>query len=123
LNASGLLMRKERPFRRGQRAPGNVPVTAGQTLAEDQFNRYYIRAVCLLALARGISSVVAYRAQRVSEPRPMSRSVIGRSFEPKTILDDVRVNQEETIHGMPGGANSGVSVCLPDSYATLSGSV
>jgi hypothetical protein len=40
-----------------------VPANAARTIAAEEFNRYYIRAVCRLALKWGISHLEVYRAR------------------------------------------------------------
>src|SRR5262249_49729139 len=39
-----------------------VPVTAAETLAEGEFNRYYMRGLCRRAIDSGIPRLVVYRA-------------------------------------------------------------
>jgi hypothetical protein len=54
-----------------------VPVTAADTFAEGEFNRFYARAVCSRAIADGIPHVVVYRGKEVVTPRPASTALIG----------------------------------------------
>ncbi len=89
---------------------------AAEMLAEGEFNRFYIRAVCLAALQSGEKHVIAYRAKAVARPRPDSEDAIGTEIDAQALLDDLRTNQGgDTIYGLPGGPNSGLSVCLPTS--------
>lgn len=88
-----------------------VPVTANETLAEGEFNRFYARGLCLRALKDGIPSVVVYRARHSDHPRPQSESMIGKSFSPRALLDDLRSsNGVEPALGVPPGPNSGISI-------------
>ncbi len=90
-----------------------VPVTAPATLAEGEFNRYYIRAICARAIDEKISSVIAYRARFSSTPRPESEAKIGHPYDPKFLLADLRSSPgEEPQCGFPG-PNSGLSIQLP----------
>jgi len=93
-----------------------VPYTAAETLAEGEFNRFYIRGLCLRALAEGIAKVVVYRAKSVSDPRPESLRLIGRPVDAEALLNDLRIHsgEEEPAMKVPGGPNSGLSVQLPD---------
>jgi hypothetical protein len=91
-----------------------VPETAGIMLAEGEFNRFYVRGLCLRAIDEGIDRLVIYRAKAVEEPRPDSNRRIGRSVNPRTLLDDLRRNAGvDTALGIPPGPNSGLSVKLP----------
>ena len=91
-----------------------VPVNANEVLAEGEFNRYYVRALCLVALERGVSSLVVYRARESSNPRSISIQMIGTSIEPRALLDDLRINiGVDTALKLPPGPNSGLSVKLP----------
>lgn len=91
-----------------------VPVTAPETLAEDQFNRYYIRALCIRAVADGIRELVVYRAKQVASPRPESEMRIGDRVDATALLSDLRTNRwVDTALGLPPGPNSGLSLRLP----------
>jgi hypothetical protein len=91
-----------------------VPVTAPDTLAEGEFNRFYIRGLCRLALEEGVSELVIYRAKQVSSPRPESQAKVGTKVEAQALLNDLRVHQGvDTALGLPAGPNSGLSVKLP----------
>ncbi len=91
-----------------------VPITAPETMAEGEFNRFYARGLCRPAIAEGIDSVVVYRAKEVANARPESVALIGQSLPAKQLLDDVRANPGKDIPlGLPPGPNSGLSVKLP----------
>ena len=114
IRIGGLLKATEtRNTKRGPVA-ARVPVTASETLAEGEFNRYYIRAVCRAAIDAGQAEVVIYRAKYVEQPRPDSESRIGRTMNAKALLDDLRqasVTVDAALK-MPPGPNSGLSVRL-----------
>jgi len=91
-----------------------VPVTAPETLAEGEFNRFYIRGLCRRAEQEGIASLVVYRAKHVENPRPESERKIGSSISAQSLLNDLRNNIGiDTALGLPAGPNSGLSVKLP----------
>src|SRR5262245_52245434 len=48
---------------KGGYTTARVPVTAADTLAEGEFNRFYARALCRRAILDGISDLVVYRAK------------------------------------------------------------
>jgi len=92
----------------------HVPVTAHETLAEGEFNRFYVRALCRRAIAEGIPRLEFYRAKEVSEPRPESFQKIGLLMDPEVVLIDVRASiGVETALGMPQGPNSGLTLRTP----------
>ena len=89
-----------------------VPENAHETLAEGEFNRYYIRGFCRKALSEGLQ-VEVYRAKQVKNPRVKSQALIGKILDPEELLNDLRVNiGVNTASGVPGGPNSGLSVRL-----------
>jgi len=88
---------------------------AHEMLAEGEFNRFYIRAVCLRAIEDGIAKVIVYRAKHVEQPRPESEAKIGQSVLAHSLLDDLREHiGVDTALGLPSGPNSGLSVNLPE---------
>jgi DNA repair photolyase len=93
----------------------SVPETAAQTLAESEFNRYYIRALCRRALDDGIAELVVYRAKPVQQPRPQSEALLETTVDPTTLLADLRrhTGDQPPDLGIPGGPNSGLTVRLP----------
>ncbi|KZD24146.1 hypothetical protein [Tardiphaga robiniae] len=93
-----------------------VPVNAAQMLAESEFNRYFVRGLCLRAMDEGIPRLEVYRAKQVSQPRPESESKIGLLVDPQTVLIDVRASQSngvETALGIPPGPGSGITIRIP----------
>jgi len=91
-----------------------VPVTAPATLAEGEFNRFYIRGLCLKATSEDIPYLIAYRARYSANPRQESEAIIGKKFDPQQLLDDLRSTTGlDTVLGLPPGPNSGLSVTIP----------
>lgn len=91
-----------------------VPRNAAETIANDAFNRYYIRALCRVALEDGIEALIIYRAKPVEVPRPESEELVETAVDPVSLLHDLRSHTgEEPGLGVPGGPNSGLSVRLP----------
>lgn len=89
-----------------------VPITAADTFAEGEFNRFYARALCLAAIETGVPSLQIYRAKPVAVPRPESEAKIGTLIDPKVLLQDLRIHQGmDTALGL-AGPNSGLSVRL-----------
>lgn len=87
---------------------------AHEMLAEGEFNRFYIRALCLRAIEDGVPEVVVYRAKWVERPRPESEPKIGQRIRAVALLEDLRQHVGiDTALGLPPGPNSGLSVELP----------
>jgi len=91
-----------------------VPVTAPQTMAEGEFNRFYARGLCLRAIATGIPALQVYRAKEVENPRFVSVALIGQMLPAEPLLKDLRNSiGTDTAFGLPPGPNSGLCVRLP----------
>lgn len=84
---------------------------AHQLLAEGEFNRFFMRGICLKAIEIGAPAVVGYRARGSENPRAESLAIVGKKFEPREFLDRLRsAIGADTPFGYPGSANSGLSV-------------
>lgn len=91
-----------------------VPFNAHETIAESNFSRFYLRAVCLFAKAKGVNELVGYRAMEVQQPRPGSEEKIGMLFPVDRTLDDLRRTMDGNPQwGMPPGVGSGILARLP----------
>lgn len=97
-----------------------VPVDAARRLGRTEFNRYYIRGICLRANAHGTNSVVVYRAHGAAAPRSGSQDMVGREHSAPRILANIRGSQGMDTETGLGRVNSGISVrcgcltCLGD---------
>lgn len=92
-----------------------VPVTAADTLAEGEFNRYYIRSLCRRGQEQNKYDLVVYRAKEVTDPRLASESKIGEVISAHQLLADLRESiGVDTVLGLPPGPNSGLSIRLVD---------
>lgn len=88
-----------------------VPVTAPETLAEGEFNRFYARGLCVSVLASGGTEVEVYRGKEVQKPRAQSQAMIGCRVLAQQLLDDLRTSQGvEPALGLPPGPNSGLTI-------------
>ncbi len=113
----GRLNSHEKPRRLKSGEYSKPPVmrsNAHEMLAEGEFNRFYIRALCLRAIEDGIAEVTVYRAKAVQNPRSESERRIGQPVEVEALLHDLRTHPGvDTALGLPPGPNSGLSVRLP----------
>lgn len=90
--------------------PRKVPKDAHTKLAEGEFNRFYIRALCMKAIEDNFELEVN-RAKDVRNARSTSQELIGQTVDPKQTLEDLRKNiGKYTSSGIPGGPNSGLSI-------------
>ena len=114
IRSRGLLNATEQRQRpKGGYSTASVPVNAPETLAEGEFNRFYIRALCRRAIDDGVDTVKIYRAKTVATPRSESQAIIGQRIDATALLHDLRTNQGvNTSLGLPPGPNSGLSVRL-----------
>ncbi len=89
-----------------------MPYNQNIMLAEGEFNRFYIRALCRIAISNGCKLKI-YRAKLSSSPRIESERKIGSFIDPEQLLWDLRNNVgTDTALGLPPGPNSGLSVEL-----------
>lgn len=94
----------------------NIPHSA-QMLAEGEFNRYYIRGLCMRAKRDSIVELEIYRGKEVRTPRPESEAKIGTMVAVGDLLAALRSNDfvtvEESAFGVPSGPNSGLTAKIP----------
>ncbi|MFO0937845.1 MAG: hypothetical protein U0798_15180 [Gemmataceae bacterium] len=114
--SQGLLNTQEARFgKNGTTTWAKVPYTAAETLADGEFNRYYVRAICLAALKiNPDAEVEVYRAKQVSNARSESQNKIGTKVKAAQLLEDLRKSSRnlDSFLGIPAGPNSGLSVKL-----------
>lgn len=97
----------------GGQTTAKIPEMATRMLAEGDFNRYYMRAVCLRAIDEGRQVVEVYRARLSLEPRPESAELEGRRLSAQAVLDQLRgLTSDEPAAAPLGRPNSGLSVRL-----------
>lgn len=97
----------------------SVPVTAADTLAEGEFNRFYVRGLCRRNLQDRDGQLVVHRAKTVAQPRPESEALIGTNPDAQRLLSDLRTNiGVEPALGVPKGPNSGLSVKIIKALTT-----
>jgi hypothetical protein len=114
LNAKGCLKALEPRTTRGRTTMVKVPYTAAETLAEGEFNRFYLRAIAIRAQQDGVQDLIIYRAKDVATPRWESEAKLGTSVGAAGLLADLRAHPGvDTALGLPPGPNSGLSAKLP----------
>ncbi|MEC5171543.1 hypothetical protein [Chryseobacterium nepalense] len=106
-----ILLSKEN-FNESEMANGiikKVPNNASTLLCQSEFNRYYVRALCLRALNQGLEKVEIYRARESSKARPESEAKIGSFLDSSELLSDLRNSIGKAPKLFPD-INSGLSV-------------
>jgi hypothetical protein len=115
LQDRGLLNRcelKKKP--KGGYSITQVSEIAHITLAESEFNRFYVRGLCCRAIAEGIPRLEVYRAKEVDVPSDQCSEKIGLLMDPEAVLGDVRASiGVVTAHGVPQGPNSSLTLRIP----------
>lgn len=110
LAAPGMLAASEVAVRRGRPYSKRVPHDAHLTLAEGEFNRYYLRGLCRVVLGLGGTDVEVYRARPVRSARSASTALLGARIDAAALLADLRTSVGvDTALGLPPGPNSGLS--------------
>ena len=100
--------------RYGRPITKKVPWDSHLTLGLGEFNRFYARGLCARVVAGGGGYVEVYRAMSVATPRRRSQLLIGTVIDAEKLLHDLRIHAAiEPALGVPGGANSGISIQLP----------
>ena len=116
--------------RRTSGARSSTPATSTRptppsSSAEGEFNRYYLRGLCLRAVNEGVPFLVVYRGKDVDQPRPESQAKVGARVPVDALLETLRRNDfvtvEDAVGGVPGGPNSGLTCRLPTAEELASG--
>lgn len=112
--ANGRMLNTHEISRRGDKVfAKRVPHNAHKTLAEGEFNRFYLRALCLRALEEGCDQLEIYRAKQVVTPRPESQAQLGTCIDVTAFLSELRKYVGvETAYHLPA-PNSGLSARVP----------
>ena len=100
---------EERAMPKGGYTTAHVPDTAAETMAEGQFNRFYMAAICRRAIEDGVPNVKVYRAKRRGEPRPESRALEGTSRNASSLLEELR-NKNSSLKCDLLKPNTGLSI-------------
>src|SRR5512142_305304 len=86
---------------------------AADTLAEGQFNRFYMLGLANRARAEGIPNLEVYRARETSAPRAESEEMIGKRIPVDEVVDELR-DTKASLNSPLLLIRSGISLKLPD---------
>ncbi len=90
----------------------HIPHTSAETMAEGQFNRFYILGLCKRARAEAITHLEIYRAKERFDPRPESQALIGTFLLIDEIESQLKVTKA-SFKSQLVKPNSGLCVKLP----------
>jgi hypothetical protein len=91
-----------------------IPSTASETIAEGEFNRFYVRGLCLRAIDDEVPDLIVYRANSTLAPRPGSEEKIGAAVDPTALLVQLRATMGvEPALGLPPDPRSELTLKLP----------
>ncbi len=85
---------------------------AADTLAEGQFNRFYMLGLSRRARAEGIPELEVYRARQTAAPRPQSKRLVGRRIPVDQVEDELR-DTKASLKSPLLRVRSGISLKLP----------
>lgn len=109
-----LLSPYEISHRKGVPYQKAVPRNAHETLAVGEFNRFYMRGVARLALAKGQKEVIVMRGQHSTFRRGRSINLEGAVLSAEEVLADLRFADFKARRLGLGDPNSGLTICLPN---------
>jgi len=96
---------------KGNVTVARVPSNAEQILAEGEFNRYYVRALCRRVEETPGTVLEIYRAKEVDQPRNESALRVGHEVSSIVLLADLRTGTRvDAALGVPSGPNSRLTV-------------
>jgi len=91
----------------------DIPNNADEIIAESEFNRFYMRALCLFAIEKEIKHLIVCRAKHAHNTRPASKVKVGSSIDPRKLLTDLREHAGEKTRFGLGEPSSSLSTRLP----------
>jgi hypothetical protein len=98
---------------RGGQTTARLPKNAARMLAEGDFNRYYMRGLCVRAVEEQRAVVEVYRARLSARPRVESAHLEGQRLPAAELLEELRALTPQTLPAATlGRPNSGLSVRL-----------
>jgi hypothetical protein len=82
---------------------------AAKTLAEGEYNRFYLRALCLAAKTRGITHLIVTQGRVIPNASPTGRKSVGTPVEVNALLKTLREHGYKHVDaalGAPEGLSS-----------------
>ncbi len=87
---------------------------AADTLAEGQFNRFYMLGLARRARDEGVPELEVYRARDTASPRPQSQRLVGTRIPVEQVEDQLR-DTKASLKSPLLRVRSGISLKLPGS--------
>ncbi|MEV5003660.1 hypothetical protein [Nocardioides sp. LML1-1-1.1] len=88
----------------------DTPVDAARRLGSTEFNRYYMRAICLRAQAHGTNTVVGHRLRDSNVSRKTSDRLEGMPLSAPKVIENLRARLGQDSETGLGRPNSGMSI-------------
>ena len=102
---------EQRKKRGGGFTTVRVPKNASDTLSEGEFNRYYVRGLCLRVIEQGMDQVEVCPGKPASKLRTEAEDILGEKLSAETLLEDLRKSSSvELAFGLRRRTNSGLTV-------------
>ena len=96
--------------RNGKPYMKDVPHDAHVTYAEGEFNRHYIRAICIRSIEVG-HAIEVIRAKEVLNARSASVALVGQRLAAAPLLEALQTDYRvDNAFGSPPGPNSGLAI-------------
>ena len=92
----------------------NTSKVIARTLADDEFNRFYMRAVCRFAIQNGHQELLIYRCRQGGYFSQASYALLGRKLPPQPCLVDLRIAPHHRVNytNLVGVASSDTGLSL-----------
>lgn len=88
-----------------------VPVNAAEIMADEEFNRFYVRAICRLAIENGSGKVEVYRAKTTPDAANEVELGIGKQHDAARLLADLRNSVDlDAALGLSSGRHAGLTL-------------
>lgn len=91
----------------------DIPKNADEMIAESEFNRYYMRALCLFAIEKESKHLIVSRTKHARSAILMPKVKVGSYIDPQKLLNDLRENVGRKTRLGLGEPSSSLSVRLP----------
>jgi len=113
LRARGRIVASNEQNGRDERPLANGSTDRAQALAESEFNRFYVRALCRRAIEDDLDELVVCRARQTEAHSPQVDALVGTTVDPRALLADLRMQSSvDAALGLPPETHSGLTVRL-----------
>jgi hypothetical protein len=97
--------------RRGVMMTQKMRSNAADSLAESEFNRFFIRGLCIQVLGMGLTEVMVTTGRQSKDRGPEYDAFCGKMINAQLLLDDLRTSKGRVPKLFPY-IESGQTVCV-----------